>query len=257
MSWQTRNTSGFSHHEPCENCGSRNNKGVWLDGGTYCFGCHKFTPPTRRVMQQQQTVVTATTRRYNDRVNVGIRNRNYLRKYLTDDEIDEFFFEDQVTGRFVFAHNEGEDDYFYDAQTADRDALNKSVQSGTKPRQLLLGKWKESGICVIVEDLISAIVVGRQFGAMPLFGCHMSSMQIAQLCSVEKIKYLPVWLDDDKYPFGMVLSRLISYHKPSSVIRTDEDAKAQTNNQIYNEVMETFNESLLVTTDGKTTTTSV
>jgi len=31
----------FLHHSPCENCGSRDNLGVWEDH-TYCFGCHNY-----------------------------------------------------------------------------------------------------------------------------------------------------------------------------------------------------------------------
>jgi twinkle protein len=31
--------SKFLRHEACENCGSRNNKGIYSDGHTYCFGC--------------------------------------------------------------------------------------------------------------------------------------------------------------------------------------------------------------------------
>ena len=29
----------FLHHAPCENCGSKDNLGVW-ENHTYCFGCH-------------------------------------------------------------------------------------------------------------------------------------------------------------------------------------------------------------------------
>ena len=33
--------SKFLHHAPCENCGSKDNVGVWNDH-TYCFGCHDY-----------------------------------------------------------------------------------------------------------------------------------------------------------------------------------------------------------------------
>ena len=41
-------TEKFSHHTKCENCGSRDNRGVWLNPDdtihhTYCFGCHEYT----------------------------------------------------------------------------------------------------------------------------------------------------------------------------------------------------------------------
>ena len=31
----------FLHHAPCENCGSKDNLGVW-ENHTYCFGCHDY-----------------------------------------------------------------------------------------------------------------------------------------------------------------------------------------------------------------------
>ena len=34
-------TNKFLHHSPCENCGSKDNVGVWEDH-TYCFGCHDY-----------------------------------------------------------------------------------------------------------------------------------------------------------------------------------------------------------------------
>jgi len=34
-------TTNFLHHSPCENCGSKDNLGVWEDH-TYCFGCHNY-----------------------------------------------------------------------------------------------------------------------------------------------------------------------------------------------------------------------
>jgi twinkle protein len=34
--------SKFLYHSPCENCGSRDNCGVYDDGHTYCFGCTEY-----------------------------------------------------------------------------------------------------------------------------------------------------------------------------------------------------------------------
>jgi len=34
-------TNKFLHHSPCENCGSRDNLGVWEDH-TFCFGCRQY-----------------------------------------------------------------------------------------------------------------------------------------------------------------------------------------------------------------------
>lgn len=38
----TRQASQFVAHEPCEVCGSRDNKGRYADGTAYCFGCNTY-----------------------------------------------------------------------------------------------------------------------------------------------------------------------------------------------------------------------
>jgi hypothetical protein len=204
-------------------------------------------------MQQQQQVDKPAIR-FPNRVNVLGPNRDWLLQYLNDDEIDEFYFYDQVTGRHVFAYNEGEEDYFYESRSIESWSANKSIQSGTKPT-LILGKWKETGIVVIVEDLVSAIKVSRQFGAMPLFGSGMSTLQITKLTQREDLKYFPVWLDEDKYSWAMHLSRQISYQKPTCVIKTLVDPKGCTDDVIYNNVMESYYESQQLN-DQQTSATS-
>ena len=37
-------TARFVNHEPCDKCGSRDNRAVYSDGSSYCFGCRDFTP---------------------------------------------------------------------------------------------------------------------------------------------------------------------------------------------------------------------
>ena len=34
--------SKFLYHTSCDDCGSRDNKGVYDDGHTFCFGCHIY-----------------------------------------------------------------------------------------------------------------------------------------------------------------------------------------------------------------------
>ena len=35
-------SNNFLYHSPCDNCGSRDNKAVYDDGHTYCFGCNEY-----------------------------------------------------------------------------------------------------------------------------------------------------------------------------------------------------------------------
>ena len=39
-SMDRESSSQFLHHEPCPNCGSKDNLGRYSDGHGYCFGCN-------------------------------------------------------------------------------------------------------------------------------------------------------------------------------------------------------------------------
>lgn len=41
----TEQESEFTHHEPCESCGSSDAKAVYTDGHTYCFACADWSKP--------------------------------------------------------------------------------------------------------------------------------------------------------------------------------------------------------------------
>ena len=61
-SWNTMTTNEkFSHHTKCENCGSRDNRGIWLNPDdtihhTYCFGCHEYTAGGEPIEKPKQKV---------------------------------------------------------------------------------------------------------------------------------------------------------------------------------------------------------
>ena len=65
----------FLHHAPCENCGSRDNLGVY-ENHTYCFGCHDYQKTTGVLPEQIQT-----------KINTDMINGNYNR--LDKRNIDE------------------------------------------------------------------------------------------------------------------------------------------------------------------------
>ena len=45
----------FLHHAPCENCGSRDNLGVYEDH-TYCFGCHEYKKTNGDLPQKPKVI---------------------------------------------------------------------------------------------------------------------------------------------------------------------------------------------------------
>ena len=67
-SWNTMTTNEkFLHHAPCEDCGSRDNLGIY-ENHTYCFGCHDYQKTTGVLPEQIQT-----------KINTEMINGNYNR----------------------------------------------------------------------------------------------------------------------------------------------------------------------------------
>lgn len=84
---------------------------------------------------------------------------------------------------------------------------------------------------VIVEDIVSAIKVGRQFQCTPLFGSYMGLAKLAQMRHVSK--KLVWWLDADKYPDSIKqATRARPLGIDSKVVFTQKDPKEYSDEDI-------------------------
>jgi hypothetical protein len=226
-------SQGACPHKPCKSSDAYT---TYSDGSTYCFSCTKYTSAKSgeykgmKYMGPPKIIesVNATgLDLYKERLDVDLFTSKplymQLRQYLDEGEIDKYFFYSPATSRYVFAHAEGTEDFFYEARgTPNR--VPKVKQDGTKPT-LIMGQIKATGILVVVEDLISAIKVGRQYGSMPLFGSYMSPAQMAKVKSIPNLKMVIFWLDNDKYDKGMEYAKAMGMMIHSVAVHTKEDPK--------------------------------
>ena len=49
-------SNNFLYHSPCDNCGSRDNKAVYDDGHTYCFGCQQYKKENGDITKKEKIV---------------------------------------------------------------------------------------------------------------------------------------------------------------------------------------------------------
>ena len=91
---------------------------------------------------------------------------------------------------------------------------------------------KKSNI-VLVEDIVSAIKVGRQTRAMPLFGSHLSPKRLMWLHgATDKVVF---WLDRDKWHESIKFAKSCALvGLVTQVLYTDKDPKECTNEEIFN-----------------------
>lgn len=194
-------------------------------------------------MHEQEVDLTKCPK-FPNRLVVGGENRRWLQKYINDEEIDQFFFYDPVMDRHVFLHNEDEPTWFYSARSV-KDVPEKAMQRGITPC-LLMGRWKETKTLVIVEDIVSAIKVSRYYGALPLFGSHLTANMVDKIAKSKQIDRVVVWLDDDKIMRSRVYSRKLTMVLPTISVWTELDPKDYSDEEIVEEIenaLEMMNES--------------
>lgn len=234
MSWRIENGvySRVVSQGPCDagNCKSSDAKTLYDDGHSYCFSCHTRWPGEYKKKVPDMLVGTHREKNKNalfptkmeiDQFNCP-KNFEWLKKHmLTDEEIDKWFFYAPVSDRHVFAYKEGEEDSYHEARDVNG-RHPKTLSYGNKPT-IFLGDDKET--LVVVEDLVSAIRVSRNYTVLPLFGSFMSAEQMAQARD-KGVKRVIMWLDCDKYTVGMQYAKKMGMLVPTIAIQTRLDPKA-------------------------------
>ena len=229
------NNSTVVSQGPCDQprCKSSDAKTYYSDGHTYCFSCHhyghgEFKKVGELFMVETNKRSVNGSDLFRERLEVSPANcrdnYDWLRKYLDEDEIDTYFFYAPVSQRHVYAYHEDEEDWFYEARSANPNAIPKARQEGTKPK-FVFGRYKETGIVVVVEDIVSAIKVSRQYGVMCLFGSYFSSEHASIIAKIPEVKQVVMWLDVDKYDMGMMYARTMGVLKPCMAIQSAVDPK--------------------------------
>lgn len=206
--------SNFLRHESCPNCGSRDNVGVWDDGGKYCFGCHWIAYPNFAAKLQNleafrfQKLQSPVDKNGQTKVELPRdfstilpgKAKKWLLQYLTAEEISAYSFGwsedeerliiplfDEETGDFVFwtgrYMGESEDESKYWSE-GERSSL-----------QTMFGDPQGQKFVVFVEDVISAIKVGRVAPTVPILGTSIPLERIRMLSKT--FSEAVIWLDSN------------------------------------------------------------
>lgn len=230
--------SDFVKHEACPYCGSRDNLGVYDDGHKYCFGCGHYEKGNGLISFKK-------LEKENDR-NISLPSdcsssipinpvREWLSQYyITDQDIlvNKFqWSEDRqllvmpvydIYGKLLmwcgrrFNISDRQGRYYIQGKTEGSYPIYGNINPGT---------------VVIVEDMISAIRVGKVATSHPLFGSNVSSNKIVELS--KKFDNLIVWLDYDKAGYAIKLSQTYGlFFRNIQTIVTIKDPKAYTENEI-------------------------
>lgn len=218
--------SVYLRHQQCPKCAeigrdtSRDNMAVYKDGSTWCFSCGYRESANVIALPEPKTDINLPFL-VDD---LPTENQAYLERYLTPEEIKTFKFKyAPAMGRHVYYVQDG-NKIFYEARSVIK-GKPKSLQFGEKPYHLLGNPADGSDTIVLVEDILSAIVVGRYFSALPLFGSHLPPDWVSNLIKPGFPRRIVVWLDSDKTKEAIDIARSISMFKECLIIQTPQDPK--------------------------------
>ncbi len=230
----------FVGHEPCPKCGSRDNLARYQDGGAFCFGCRYSEPPKQFAPQPTvkeedlSTLLPTDLTKYLPEV-----NQAWLKQYLSDGEINEYFEYSSSLKRHVYRHiNEFNGAVYWEARSVKRTPEGmftyespKTISRGSKPF-FLMGPWRSTHKVVVVEDIVSAIKIARHAGVFPLFGSHMKPVDLLKIVKIAPILNVVIWLDRDKYKEALSIADRMCVFKTTTVVSTDDDPKALSDDDI-------------------------
>lgn len=238
-------SSEFLKNEGCPNCirmgkdRSRNNLGVWTDH-VRCWSCGYYK--SNNPLQMRDINNKKKDTRYGSGIRLSTdcidilpeRCVEWLDQYdLNDNEIDgKFLWSEQFQQLIYPIYDDNKNLVFYQGRSFHQDG-EKHTKYHTQglANKIYHMFGPESCAIIVVEDLISAIKVGRQFRCMPLWGSEIGPERVRMLS--ERFCELWIWLDKDKAGFSMKarLQALPYFDLVKSVI-TEKDPKEYNNDQI-------------------------
>jgi ribosomal protein S27AE len=211
----------FIKMHPCPRCNSRDNLAEYHNG-FYCFGCGYTKSKIKRLDERTEV---KTSKDITLTKNLNRDALKWLLGYnLTKDEIDKFYFAEKYGKNLLVLYADAN---YWVARNMD-DGI-KYLSSGEKP----FIKFGDGNTLVFVEDIISAIKVGRQYTAVPMLGSKPKTDWWKYAQGYDKVV---IWGDRDKATDNIRLARKAREitGKQVQTIITEKDPKEYNNEEIKN-----------------------
>lgn len=235
---------------PCPDCGSSDALTRYPDG-SYCFSCKKVTSTKLELNQvfnpAMETVSTIPPLPTDTTKSIGWDAMKWLRQYgITDNEIQRNDICWSSVRRWLIFPFYGDD---HDITVIAWEARNfghigpKTYFFGDKSDFIHIVSYEklaQEDTIVIVEDIISAIKVGRVYPCLCLFGSHMDRISLSRvkkmIAGTNKM-HLTFWLDQDKLGDALKFANMANFLEfDTAVINTVADPKTYDATRIRAEV---------------------
>lgn len=245
--------SEFVGHEPCPNCGSRDNLARFSDGHAWCFGCKHYEPATLLAQLQQEV---NNNNKKDDRtldlpvdfsLSIPPVGYEWLTKYeLTPREIRQR--EIGWSNEGVYLQKKGIQLCpllifpFYDEDKrllawqgryfGSDPAGTKYYTKGQRDSFLPICNFDGGDTLVVCEDCVSAFKLARITASMPLLGSHLNKEKALRISKL--YRNLIIWLDYDKAKEStqMSMEYQVFFQGFTKSVITERDPKEYTTEEL-------------------------
>lgn len=217
----------------CPKCPSSDAYTIYEDGHCKCYSCGYFLSGSRVIKQNIikekndvclpldcNTDLPASTLLWLNKFNITLKEaRDNKFKWSPSKELLIFP---------VYGHDSTL--LFWQGRYFGKDKKSKYISRGKSQDLLHIINPSISEEIILVEDLLSAIKIGRQNAAIPIWGSHISINTFKRLFL--QFKSVGVWLDSDKMKEAVKYASIGSQLGSTRVLYTQLDPKCYSDEQI-------------------------
>jgi hypothetical protein len=226
----------FVRHESCPACGSRDNLGRYDDGSGWCFGCHHVEPPSHlsfTFLEEKKRDVLLDDDLSSDFPGHVVA---WLAKY--DIGVEEALKHGWQYGKkrdqLVFIFRDEDNNISCTQARNFAPSKNKYFTQGDANHTLpvFYGPVDSGKLVVVVEDVVSAAKVSRQYDSIPCLGSHLSNKKL-NLLRLLGYTHMVFWLDADKLKEARALADKAKWLGIcTKVVHTELDPKEYNDDEI-------------------------
>lgn len=235
----------FIKHEPCPECGSKDNLGVWSDGHKWCFGCGHYVPAEGKTVEYIRTllkkkVISDAPLQLppDNSMSIPLEPRTWLSRYdITGREIAKYNirWSEQEKALLFLVEEQGKLIFFqkrlFRGPEAPKYLSEGSIGSYLNVMPAAPNTRVLAETIVVVEDFVSAMKVADKCDCIPLFGSHLPKQLAVRLSNI--YHNMIIWLDNDKAKEAMKFKREYeALYDDVKVIITSQDPKEYTHEVI-------------------------
>lgn len=219
----------------CPVCPSSDAFTEYDDGHCKCYSCGYFIPAGRviRIPKNEQKANYVVSIPSDSNSDLPVSALEWLNKYgISLQEAREHKFKWSQEKSLLIFPVYGNDStlLFWQGRYFGKDNKPKYDSRGKKENILHIISEDKSEEIILTEDLLSAIKVGRQNAAMPIWGSHISQDLFKRLFL--RFPKVGIWLDSDKFKDGIKYASIGSQIGKTRVIYTELDPKCLSDEEI-------------------------